>query len=325
MVSRQEEALDDEMTAYRSLVFADATKRNYTSQLHSYVRFCKYFEYELLPATTLQICRYAVFLARTLKPSSVRQYLNIIRIIHLDNGYENPFANNWKVTSLLKGIDRAKGTPPAQKLPILPEHLLQIKYMLNLDNHFDKVLWAACLVGFFGFLRKANLLPRLGKGNTKSYIKREDIEFTQVGMVLSLKQTKTIQCGERVLHIPMVDYDGELSPVKAVRDLFTTFPEIDAHNPLFSYVSSGKIKVLDYSTFTKALKRVMIACGYDPKLYTGHSLRRGGSSYAFHSGIPPYYIKLQGDWRSMAWERYVHIPLSERWNFAKEFIKDLPE
>ena len=111
MVPRQEESLDNEIAAYRSLVFASSTKQVYSSQLKSYLRFCVYFNYELVPASTVQICRYAVFLARTLKPSSVRQYLNIVRLLHVENGYDNPMRDNWKISSLLKGIERAKGSP----------------------------------------------------------------------------------------------------------------------------------------------------------------------------------------------------------------------
>ncbi|KAI8487173.1 hypothetical protein Bbelb_349710 [Branchiostoma belcheri] len=48
--------------------------------------------------------RYAVFLARTLKFSSIVGYLNIIRILHQEAGYENPPQDNWLPHNSLCGI-----------------------------------------------------------------------------------------------------------------------------------------------------------------------------------------------------------------------------
>ena len=45
----------------------------------------------------------------------------------------------------------------------------------------------------------------------------------------------------------------------------------------------------------------------DPKLYSAHSLRRGGASYAFLSGLNPLQIKSRGDWASATFEKYVFI------------------
>jgi hypothetical protein len=45
----------------------------------------------------------------------------------------------------------------------------------------------------------------------------------------------------------------------------------------------------------------------DPSVYSAHSFRRGGASYAFELGLSPLQIKLRGDWASVAYERYVYI------------------
>ena len=86
--------------------------------------------------------------------------------------------------------------------------------------------------------------------------------------------------------------------------------------PLFTYLHKGTSKFLDYSTFSKTLTKVLKSCGYDADDYSGHSLRRGGATFAYKLGLPPKLLKLQGDWRSDCWERYVHIPLEMHWNFA---------
>ena len=43
--------------------------------------------------------------------------------------------------------------------PITPEILLDIVSFLNLSKHRDLSFWAILLIGFFGMLRKSNLMP----------------------------------------------------------------------------------------------------------------------------------------------------------------------
>ena len=35
---------------------------------------------------------------------SIKQYINVVRILHLEAGLINPFHNCWQVTMLLKGL-----------------------------------------------------------------------------------------------------------------------------------------------------------------------------------------------------------------------------
>ena len=68
-----------------------------------------------VPISPDHLLQYAAFLARTLQPTSVTSYLNIIGILHKELGLANPLLNNWPLKSFLTGLKRAKGRPPAQK------------------------------------------------------------------------------------------------------------------------------------------------------------------------------------------------------------------
>ena len=94
---------------------------------------------------------YITILARSLKSTPIPGYLNIIRLIHIESGYEDPFINNFELNCLKRGVQRLKGTPPEPKLPITPDILYQIKETLCFVNPFDVAFWAACLIAFFGF------------------------------------------------------------------------------------------------------------------------------------------------------------------------------
>ena len=113
-----------EAQAYTGKTYAESTKASYKTHLFTYLRFCFKFELEPVPASKTTILAYTAYLARSkLKPSSITNYLNIIRILHLDYGYDNPLKDNFALTNLKRGINREKGSPPCQKLPITCEIL----------------------------------------------------------------------------------------------------------------------------------------------------------------------------------------------------------
>ena len=85
------------------------------------------------------IAMYAAYLARRLRPASVRQYLNIVGVMHLEAGLSNPSKDSWFISSTLKGIHRVKGTAVNRKSPITPDILLRIKKVLKMSDRDDIV------------------------------------------------------------------------------------------------------------------------------------------------------------------------------------------
>lgn len=142
--AEQESLLDKELCDYRSQAFARSTKATYKSQLRAFLRFCLYFGYSAVPCTSATVLRYIAFLARSLSPNSIPNYLNVIRILHLQNGLPNPLQDpllNWRYHMILRGIQREHGQPTRQKLPITPHILRSIKTQLNLNLSADLTFW----------------------------------------------------------------------------------------------------------------------------------------------------------------------------------------
>ena len=150
-------SLDKEVLQYRSHSFAASTSKTYSTQLTTYMKFYAEMNVKLVPLSQENLGRYIAFLSRRLCFNSVRQYLNIVRLVHLEANFNSPLEKNWYVTSVLKGVRRVKGDSSVQKLPIMLDILKQIFTTLNLHSSFDRTFWAACLVGFFSFFRKSNL------------------------------------------------------------------------------------------------------------------------------------------------------------------------
>ena len=211
--------LEDEISLYRSHTFSTNTKTTYRTHRNSYFRFCLRMGYHPIPAQSSHICQYAAFLARSLKPSSIPNYLNIISILHKEFSLPNPLTNNWPLQSLLTGIKRVKGEPPAQKQPITPDILHHIYTKLNLRSSFDASFWAICLVSFFGMLRKSHLLASSAHSfDPSQQLLCSDLQFFPWGVLMNIRWRKTIQFRERVVQLPLPFIPGSsLCPVTAIQ------------------------------------------------------------------------------------------------------------
>jgi len=91
-----------------------------------------------------------------------------------------------------------------------------------------------------------------------------------------------------------------------------------ASSPAFVIPTAAGLRSLSYSSFTKHLKDLLRFAGFNPDDYSGHSLRRGGATYANSLGISHELIQLQGDWASSAYREYLARPLRQRYTVAKQ-------
>ena len=127
--------------------------RMYLSAQHRYVNFCQKNGHlspdgALLPADeqSLNMC-FATFLANSLHHSYIKVYLSTVRSLHNENGLP-PLLFNCPCSYsywLLRGIKHVQ-------LPITIDLLKVIQHPLDLNSQDHVMLWAACCLGFFGFL-----------------------------------------------------------------------------------------------------------------------------------------------------------------------------
>lgn len=314
------ESLDRDVQFFRNHTFATSTNNTYRTQRRVYFDFCAQLGISPVPLSQADLGRYIAFLSRKLVFSSIRQYLNIIRLLHLDAGLPNPLDNNWYISSILKGVKRVKGNTVTQKLPITIDILTGILTKLNLQLSLDRCFWAACLVAFFSFFRKSNLLiqSRTSFDPTR-HLCVSDIEFTTQGVVLTVRWSKVIQFRERHLFIPLPHIPNSVfCPSSALLLLTLECPAAPTPAPLFRYKDQSATSALTQSAFTLKLRHCLTALGYPADKFTGHSFRRGGASFALQCGLPTDLIKLQGDWSSNAYERYLEPSFELRKQVAEK-------
>ena len=118
--------LDKEVRFYRENTFAASTNRIYLAQSTTYFDFSGEICIPPVPLSQVDLGRYIAFLSRRLTFSSIRQYLNVVRLLHLEVGMSNPLESNWYVSSILKGVKRVKGNSVSQKLPFTIDILTSV-------------------------------------------------------------------------------------------------------------------------------------------------------------------------------------------------------
>ena len=316
-------ALENEVAAYRTLTYADNTKKSYSTHLKQYFKFCTMIGRPPVPAPQEMIAQYAAFLARRLKPVSVRQYMNIIRLLHLEASLPNPMQDNWYIRTTLTGIERMHGVPVKRRTPVTPQLLMDMSRLLNLSVLYDGMFWAASLLMFYGLLRKSNLFPNDKKGfDGKKQFMRSDFATKADGsIIVNVKYSKTNQFQKRPFELSLLPFNHLLSPGAAVNHAFRVC-RLPPDAPAFVSCELGT--PMTGSNFNTTLKQLVKRMGLDPSTYSSHSFRRGGASWALRCGIPGEIVQQLGDWQSDCYKQYLdQLPQQVHDHYRRLFIKHL--
>ena len=203
---------------------------------------------------------------------------------------------------------------PHRKALLSPSILLQFRAHLNLCDSAHLALWSAFLIGFFTFFRTANLVPRsLDTFSARTALSRGSVSFTSSGALLTVTRTKTRQSGDTALVVPVPRIPGSpLCPTFALQSLLRIV-RAPATYPLFTFTTTAnQLDCITAQSLNDGIKHLASLASFNPQDFSGHSLRRGGATFAFTCGIPAELIKLQGDWRSDAYMLYLCLPLADR-------------
>ena len=282
--------------------------------------------YRPVPVTQTNLLRYTVYLARRLTVASIKKYLNVVRILHLEHGFPNPLKENWFLDTLLKGVSREKGLSVRRKLPISPDILLKIKLLLNFNNIDDSMFWAACTTAFFGFFRKSNLFPpSANKFDSSKHLCRSDFSLFPWGLLLNIKWSKTIQFKERTFQAPLpILPHHPLCPTAAVVHAFALTSQASPEGPAFLKVGPKGLIPFPPALFVNTLRALLSRLGLPANDFSGHSFRRGAASWAIQQGIPGEIIKIFGDWKSEAYLTYLSLDTKSKIDSMSQFSQKLP-
>ena len=207
---------------------------------------------------------------------------------------------------------RLLGDNPNRKSLITINMLIGICRLLDLSRPFNASIWALLLVAFLSLLRKSNLLPakyQEVRNINSPQLRRCHIHFNTQGVILSVHKTKTIQFKQqRVLTIPLPRiHSSILCPARALGNYLQMVPAPGNFPVFFLKDRHSFFQPLLSSHFPRVVKTLVSMLNLDTKLYSPHSFRRGGATFAFQAGAHPLVIKCLGDWSSDAYLIYLTL------------------
>ena len=186
---------------------------------------------------------------------------------------------------------------------------------IDIEIPADLALWSSFLVTFYCLFRKANVAPKsISTFNPTKELSRKKFSILENDIILVYSNfSKTNQFMNRDSVIPLVKNSCRaLDPIFHLKKHF--LQDFAADKPAFSYFENGSFKCITYDMFTKRLKNLLSLAGYSPDLYSGHSMRRGGSTLLFQLGCNPLLIQALGDWKTDQFLKYCGLSLDQRFS-----------
>ena len=239
--------------------------------------------------------------------------------MHIFVNADYSFSKDFILSLTLHGISRAALHTPIRAPPVTPSLLPRVARTLNYRlDRLDCTLHCAFLFSFFLMACLANIVPSSKSAfDYKRHLMRGDVAFSDTGLLVTFKCTKTIQFGERPLQIPLLRIDGSpLSPVAAYTRMVQLLPA-NSRSAVFIMPSLGSYMPLTKRVLVSSFREHLAIAGVEhPHSYRGHSFRRGAASWAFIIGIPGEIIQIYGDWTSDTYKRYLEFSLESKVCFA---------
>jgi site-specific recombinase XerD len=273
--------------SYAQAEKASATRKAYWCDFEIFGLWCQEHEFPLLPTTPETVAAYLAFEAdRGAKPSTIARRLAAIRYVHAIGGHANP-TNDERVRAVIRGIRRTHGTAPRRVLPATADRLLAMvpRPGGGLTTLRDRAL---LLLGFAGAFRRSELVA----------LNVADIQEVPEGLRVTIRRGKTDPEGRGAV-IAIVR--GEVAcPVSALRDWLRAAEITDG--PLFRPIRRGghvqNTRLTDRTVAT-IVKSYAEQAGFDPMLFSGHSLRAGFLTSAAKRGASLFKMMASSRHRSI--------------------------
>lgn len=257
--------------------------------------------------------------------SSIKVYLSAIRNLHVEAGLHSEWENQLtpRLQLVLRGIKRAKASDPPTpaRLPITIDIMRQIKAVLmKAPEKYDNILlWAACCLAFFGFLRCGEFTVPNQTGYDKDvHLSVNDIaldsrSFPTVVMV-TIKQSKTDPFRQGV-QLFLGKTGSDICPVSGILPFLAI--RGSGQGPLFILKDRS---LLTRQKFAALLSTTLSEAGIDDKRYATHSFRIGAATTAKEAGIADSQIKMLGRWKSNAYQIYIRTPQKDLAKLSKQLV-----
>ena len=264
-----------------------------------------------LPLAESTLCRFVAYLFnQSLSVSTIRLYLSALRFLQISHGGSDPSLGSYsQLHYVLRGMER---TQPQRlrprRLPITVDVLSSLfqVWSTSSDHYEATMLWAACTLGFFAFLRSGEFT--LSSPSSEPVLTPSDVWVDNRAdpsfLTITLRSCKTDPFGAGcTLYVGCTH--SSICPVSAVLSYLAA--RSPSPGPLFVHQDGSP---LTRSCLVAAVRAALSNSGRDLSRYNGHSFRIGAATAAAQAGLPDSLIQTLGRWRSSAFLRYIHTPPS---------------
>ena len=295
------------------MALAQNSKKTYSSGMRQFYSFCS--QKGLTPTFPIPediFIDFSVHMGRSVQHSTIKNYLSAIKHYHSSHGYALDLSAFLRLQLILRGIKRSQGVNSKIRRPItlhilnLFYHLLNVKFTTNKDSI---MVWAAMTLAFFGFLRIGELTCD-SNFNPECHLTISDLVFmpksSPIYMLVRLKVSKTdpFRKGQTVV---IGRANSKLCPISAMLAYIESRTPLPNSGPLFTFQSGS---FLTRGKFTSETRDLLSKGGLDSSEFAGHSFRIGAATTAASANLPPWLIKVLGQWSSDCFERYIKTPPS---------------
>ena len=171
----------------------------YRSAQRQFIDFCTLDGYvssngSLLPTSEQTLLRFCSHLADRLHHSSIMVYLSALQSSYIDQGFPDPLVNWLQLQRLLRGIKHHQGSSVSRRQPVTADLMRIIQRSLDAHNSEHIMLWAACCLGSFGFLRAGEFTVNCAFDPTIHLTVQDlqvDAEVNHSSLQVRIKSSKT--------------------------------------------------------------------------------------------------------------------------------------
>ena len=294
-----------------SKALADSTQQTYSNHVLYWVRFLLVFGLGkfLLRPTEALMCLYVSFLGRSAHYGAVKTYLKGLQSFLSSNGFPDRVCSWFHVQRVLTGLKR-DSPAPRRKLPVTPHILLQMLSALDCSQLEEVMLFTACMLAFFGFLRKSNVCAASADStHVQRSLLRGDVVFDQrrYCLIVKLRFMKNSQFADESHSLFVAGLPGHpLDPVFWWQRYIALVPAAPSASA-FCLPASDDPQPMVHRWFVEKFKGLLSRAGINPAEYSGHSFRRGAASFSFLVGISEFMIQHMGAWKSQVYKIYCDL------------------
>ena len=256
---------------------ANNTLRAYKSDFKDFGVFCAKHGFSSMPTEPKVVSLYLTHLSANSKISTLRRRLVSIGVVHKLKGHYLDTKHPIIIENLM-GIKRKKGSVQIGKKPILINHLKQIVNVID-EQKIEKIKKlrnkTLILLGFGGGFRRTELIS----------INKEDLDFVDEGVKITLRRSKTDQFGEGLIKGLPYFTNEKYCPVTNLKN-WLILSKIKT-GPIFRRFKKGTI-LTDHRLTDQSVVLIIKDClkiaGIENQNFSGHSLRSGFATVAAASG-----------------------------------------